>query len=191
MTGVVEAWALPTDEEERAQLQELGLLTEGSDVPASDAQLDAAVSEICRWLGAVQADRARYEQAEAAEVARIKMRYAALKEPLDRRIGQLEAIGQDVARRADFGPKAKSRKVGNGSYGSRTSPVRVSVVDRDAALAWAKVTHPEIIESKTVESIRHKEALPLVLQHLHATGEVAPGFEHAESRVEYFIKPDR
>lgn len=71
-------WALPTDEDERAQLAEIGALVEG---PRSDAQLDAAASEICRWLASAHADRARYLEAEGAETARIRMRYAALVRP--------------------------------------------------------------------------------------------------------------
>lgn len=188
-TAVSAEWALPTDEEERAQLAEIGALVEG---PKSDAQLDAAASEICRWLAAAHADRARYLEAEAAETARIRMRYAACVEPLDRRIAQLEAIGADLARRADFGPKARSRKVGYGSYGKRAVSDVVKVTDQAKAIEWlvANDLDATTVRVKATKSVDVKEVKPIVLAHLISTGEIPDGFEHIEGHDEFFIKPD-
>lgn len=158
--------------------------------PIGIPQLDAVASEICRMLGESTVELARYIEAENAEIARIQMRYRALRDPVTDHILRLEAIGKEVASRSDFG-KRKSRKVGFGMYGRRTVPERLSVVDQDAALEWLTVNAQGslAIREQIKRSVDLKEAKPVVLSHLKATGEVAPGFDHAEAREEPFIKP--
>lgn len=187
MTAVAEA-LLPTEQDERDELASIGISLDG---PTSDAQLDAWASEICRELAAENADIARYTEAEAAEIGRIRMRYAALREPHERRVGILEAIGRDLARRADFG-KRKSRKVGFGSYGRKLKSEAVKIVDRAIALEWFKANAPDVVVVETpepVEKIPHDKVEPFVLQYLKETGEVPPGIEHTSESDEPWVKP--
>ncbi len=180
---------LPSEQDELADLASIGIVLEG---PTTDAQLDAAASEVCRLLGEAQAELDRYEEAESAEVARIEMRYMALCEPIDRRIAQLELLGRDLAARADFGKK-KSRKVGFGSYGRKLRSEAVKIVDRAAALEWFKAHAPDVVEVVTpepVEKIPHDRVEPFVLRYLHETGAVPPGIEHTSESDEPWIKPE-
>lgn len=179
---------LPTEQEEWDELASIGIVLQG---PTSDAQLDAAASEICRRLGDAEADRARFVEAEKAEVERIKMRYAALREPVDRRIGQLEELGREVARRADFGKK-KSRTVGYGSYGRKLKKERVEIVDPAAALEFARAQKIEgAIKTETVEKPVHKVLEPVVMEYIRKhEGEVPAGFEHIDESDEPWVKAE-
>lgn len=158
------------------------------DGPMSNAELDALASEICRLIGETQAELARYNEAEAAEIARIQLRYGNMRGPLERRVAQLEEMGRECARRADFGKK-KSRSVGNGTYGKRQVPESVKVADQESALLWLDdEKQSAAIREKTVRSVDVKEAKPIVLAHLISTGELPPGFEHVEPHDEFFVK---
>lgn len=164
-------------------------LTEAAAGPLSDADLDALASDICRRMSEVATDLNRYTEAQAAEEARIQMRYAAIREPLNRRYAALEKIGEELARRADFGKK-KSRAVGFGSYGRRTKKECVKIVDPAKALEFARVAAPEAIKTETIEKPVHKLLEPVVIKHVHASGEVPEGFEHTSEREEPFVKPE-
>jgi phage host-nuclease inhibitor protein Gam len=184
MTATAES-VLPTEQDELAELASIGIVLDG---PTTDAQLDAAASEICRRLGEAQAELDRFEEAESAEVARIEMRYMALCEPIEKRIAQLEELGREIARRADFGKK-KSRAVGFGSYGRKTKREHVKIVDEAAAIAFAReCAIPGGVKVETVEKPVHKAIEPVVIAHVHATGEVPAGFEHEAERDEPFVK---
>lgn len=187
MTAAAEA-VLPTEQDEKDDLAGVGINLEG---PVSDAQLDAAVSEICRRLGGVRADLARYAEAEQAEIARIRMRYEAVREPLQRRAADLEAIGKDLAERADFGSKKKSRSVGFGSYGRKIKREHVRITDDAAAVEFARARGIEGgVKVETIEKPVHKAIEPVVIAHVHETGEVPAGFEHEAERDEPFVKAE-
>lgn len=187
MTAAAEPWALPTEQDERDDLASFGIVLDG---PTTDAQLDAAASEICRLLGQAQADLNRFEEAESAEIARIEMRYATLCEPVEKRIARLEELGREVARRADFGKK-KSRDVGFGSYGRKLKREHVRIVDTAAAIEFAKARGiPDAIKVETIEKPVHRAIEPVVIEHVHSTGEVPTGFEHEAERDEPWVKAE-
>lgn len=179
---------LPTEQDEWDELAQIGIVLQG---PTSDAQLDAAASEICRRLGEAQADLKRFQEAEQAEVMRIEMRYSALCEPLEHRIAQLEELGREVARRADFGKK-KSRTVGFGSYGRKKKSERVKIIDPAAAIEFARAQKIEgAIASETIEKPVHKVLEPAVIAYVHENEGVVPaGFEHFEETDEPFVKAE-
>ena len=178
---------LPTEQAEFNELASISIVLEG---PTTDAQLDAAASEICRRLGEANAELDRYEEAESAEVARIEMRYAALCEPVQKRISQLEELGREIARRADFGKK-KSRDVGFGSYGRKKKSERVKIIDAAAAIAFARAQEIDgAVEVETVEKPVHKVLEPAVIEYVRKhEGEVPPGFEHFSESDEPWVKP--
>jgi hypothetical protein len=158
--------------------------------PKSDAQLDAIASDICRQLAALNADRARYDEAEAAEISRIRTFYRARVAPIDLRIQQLEALGAEIAQRATFPGKSKSRKVAFGSYGSRKIAEKVSVVDQDAAINFLLGHASHAVMQVSSYKIVLPDAKQVVKDHLARTGEVAAGFEHVGESEKFFIKPE-
>lgn len=181
------AFTLPTEEEE---YDELSILIGGFTLTdsTSDAQLDAIASDICRHLGKLLADRARYEEAERAEKRRIDMFYTSRFEKLDMRIAELQSLGAEVARRAEFPGKSKSRSVAFGSYGRRKQPERVTVADNERAIVSIAKIAPHLIHSKP--SILVSEVKPIVLAALKASGELLDGFEHVPESETFFVKPE-
>lgn len=186
MTATAES-LLPSEQDEWNELASIGIVLDG---PTTDAQLDAWASEVCRRLAEERAEIERYNEAEAAEIARIQLRYTCLRNSHERRILDLEAIGRDLAERADFGAK-KSRDVGFGSYGRRKVPESVKVADSEKAVEWLyREKQGAGVRVKTTESVDVKEAKPIVLAHMISTGEVAPGFEHVAAHDEPFIRAE-
>lgn len=183
MTAPAES-VLPSEQDEWNELASIGIVLDDS---ATGAQLDAWASEVCRRISAERAELARYNEAEAAEMARIQMRYAAMKNRHMRRVQELEAIGRYLAEHADFGAK-KSRDVGFGSFGRRQVPEKVSVVDAEKAVEWAKANAPAAVVTTVAERVDVKAVKPMVLAYLKDTGEVAPGFEHTAAHDEPFVK---
>lgn len=179
---------LPTEQDELNELASIGIVLDG---PTTDSQLDAWASEVCRRLAIEVTEIERYTEAEKAEIARIQMRYASMREPHERRAQDLEAIGKDLAERADFGNK-KSRSVGFGSYGRKKSKERVKIIDETAALAFARGLNLDgAIKTETVEKPVHKVLEPVVIEYVHKNEGVVPaGFEHIEARDEPFVKAE-
>lgn len=183
----VPAFLENADAEDAAELAQLT----GFDLNAamSDAQLDAFASDICRHLANAKADLARYQEAEAAELQRITAFYETRCAPLDLRIRQLEAIGTEIAKRAHFPGKSKSRKVAFGCYGSRKIPEKITVVDEAKALDWLhQVGDDQAIRVK--RSVDLTVAKPIVLARLRSVGEVPEGFEHVGESEVFFIKAE-
>lgn len=175
---------LPTEQDEWNELASIGIVLDDS---TTNAQLDAWASEVCRRIAEQRAEIERYNEAEAAEIARIQMRYAAMRDRHERRVQELEAIGRDLAESADFGSK-KSRDVGFGTYGRRKVPESVKVVDKDAALNWAIEHAPDAVVEKIERRVNAAVVKPAVLNVLKSTGELPPGFEHTAAHDEPFVK---
>lgn len=187
-TATAPAWLENADAEDEAELS--SLIGFDTNAPMSDAQLDAFASDICRHLANAKADLARYNEAEAAEVERIAAFYESREAPLVRRIEQLEAIGVEIAKRAHFPGKSKSRKVAFGCYGSRKVPEKVTVVDEDKAINFLLDSRPSAVMHVSKYKILLPDAKQAVKDHLSATGEVPEGFDHSGETEAYFIKPD-
>lgn len=188
MTAV--AFQLPPleqiDAEEKNELA--GLIGFALTPNTSDAQLDAIASDICRHLGYRMANFARYEEARKAEVLRINMHYNARAEPLVKEMAQLRAVGEEIARRAKFPGKSKSRSVAFGSYGSRKSTERVAIVDDQLAIVSIAKLNPALVHS--VPQIKFAEVKDVVMAHLKSTGEVLEGFEHFPESETFFVKAE-
>ena len=173
--------------EERSELEGLtGILAQ----PLDDAGLDALASHALRIMGREQAEIDRYQRASDAEVDRINARYAAFIQPHGQYRAQAEETVKECAKRAQFVGKGKSRKVGNGVYGKKLVPERVSIVDKVQALAFAKMFGgPDAVKVKTEETVVHAVVAPIVIAQLHATSALPNGFEHVGEHEEYFGKP--
>lgn len=162
-------WLANADEEERAELEHLiGVPLTGD----SDANLAATASQLLAAIRTRQAELTRHENAEAAEIQRIRARYATPKQRIKERISALEGLLGVVAEGLDYGKK-KSRIVGNGTVGFRTTPERVAVTDSTALLAWAAANAPTLIKVETKQSVPQAA----VKDHLTSTGELPEGCE--------------
>lgn len=180
------AFLQDVEAEERAELEGLtGILNQ----PLDDAGLDALASHALRIMSREQAEIDRYQAACNAEVDRINARYANLIQPHARYLKQAEETAKECAKRAQFVGKAKSRKVGNGAYGKKLVPERVSIVDKQKALEFAKMFCPDAVKVKTEESVVHAVVAPVVIAQLHATSALPNGFEHVGEHEEYYAKP--
>lgn len=177
-----ETFVLPTEEEE---LAELARLIGQPVMPPSES--DAWASELLGRMAAAQRDLARYDAACRREVMRIETRYDTLKENVEARIELLERAICALAERADFG-KVKSRKVGNGSYGRRTVPARVEVMDAVALVEWAKLSSDDRVRGMIVV----KEHVPAVeaTAYFRETGEVPDGCVGVLATEKPFAKPE-
>lgn len=180
------AFSLPSDEEEAA---ELAALVGSLEQPTGDAQLDAVASDALRIMQREQAEIDRYKAALAEEIVRLERRYDTLLEPHRRYRDHAEELVHECARRAAYVGKAKSRKVGNGMYGLRQKPEKVTIVDEDRLKVWLRVAHPDAIKKVTTEKVYQQDVKPLVLAALAKNGEVPPGTEHTGAHDEPFAKP--
>jgi hypothetical protein len=179
---------------EQEELNDLDELLEGYPCapPIADAELDAVASIALREMAREDAEITRYAAALEAEKVRLHDRYTALLTPHEQRRARAEEIVKECARRAQFVGKAKSRKVGNGTYGKKTVPEKVKITDPAAALHFALTDRdcpPEAIKEKIERSVVHAIIAPIVLAKIHASGLLPNGFEHVGEYEEYFAKP--
>lgn len=148
---------------------------------AGQAQRDAAASNLLRAMAAAQRELNERDEALAAEIARLRMRYANISEKLKNRYAYLESVVCGLARESDFG-KAKSRTVGCGVYGVRQIREKVVVDDDAAALAWAK-EHDCIRIKESINKAKLDTALYL--------GEDVAGCHVEPARDEPFATPEK
>jgi hypothetical protein len=153
---------------------------------ADPAHLDAAASDLLRWLAREEREIKRYGEAEDAELERICFRYEQLAAPHKARAAQITEAIAHIARVATFPGKSRSRKVGYGTYGLRKVGESVKIVDKAEALSFAR--ERGLIELRTEEHISITDLKPHVLAIVHAAGEVPAGFEHIAERDEPVVK---
>ena len=117
-------------------------------VTQDPAQADAVASMLLRKMAALDADHAQHTAAYALESEALRARYERRIGPLQTERARLEAWARDLARRqhdaGGFGKK-KSRDVGYGTYGVRTTASRLEVVDEPAFVAWAEAEAPDLL----------------------------------------------
>jgi hypothetical protein len=197
-------WLVEVDEEERRELEALGLVADATREPADQAERDALASRLLRALGYVRRDREGRQAACAKEVLFIQDRYAGDIERLDRRATFLESAIEALALQANFGSK-KSRDVGFGTYGRRKVGAKPVVDDEPAAIAWASEhalevlvlsvklpfnraadQYPDLLDEKTTRQSIDKRALDA---RILSTGEDVPGVRIEPEREEPFAKP--
>lgn len=171
--------------------------------PSAQAEIDAAASEMLRRIRGVQRDRARVAAARAAEHALIDRRYDAQDAPLAKREAFLASIVHTLALRADFGKKAKSRKVGHGEYGRKQVSEKFEIRDEAATRAWAMEDAPELVRGavkvpylelrgKLAEYAAGAKLEVLksdVAGYYKSTGDLPPGCEIIPAYDEPYCKP--
>jgi hypothetical protein len=176
-----------TEEDERLELENA---LAGVD-HHSPAEVDAFASELLGSLGRCEADLQRYAEAENAELARIRTKYEDARNSalargiasLRSRRDMLEGAIKALAEQQDFGAK-KSRETANGTYGRRTKPAHLEIVDQAKLLEWAD-GNPALV---TVEKSVKQKA---VNWWYGETGEIPPGTDfHAPQEIA-FARPEK
>lgn len=181
------AFQLPSTEEESEDLSRLTGVLNG---PTSDAELDATASWGLRIMQTEQSEIDRFNAARDAELRLITEHYAILVQPHRETLAIATRAVEECARRAQFIGKAKSRKVGNGSYGRRQVPESVKIVDRAALITWLENHYPQTLTQHVETIVAAKDVKPVVIQHMKLyEGEVAPGVEYESAHDEPFAKP--
>lgn len=189
--SAVPSWLQGEDRVEEAELRSLigdvGALDLNK--PMGDAELDVLASRICRALGEIEKNLERYDAALDLEIENLRARYARFTAPLVAYRNEIEAAGIEIAKRAEFPGKSKSRNVGYGCYGSRKTPERITVADPEKAIASLEAMgKSEALRLKKAVDV--KTATPIVLDWLKSTGEVIDGFEHQPAAETFYIKPE-
>lgn len=185
--SAVPAFLLNVEEEEADDLAALGA---DLNRPMSESEIDAAMSEMLRRMAWYDKQIATTNEAEALERERINARYERRREPLRKRRAEIEAQALALAERATFEGKKKSRNVGNGTFGKKTEPERVKIIDANKAMEFALINCPDAIREKIAVSVEHKAVAPVVLARLHETGELPDGFEHSAEHDTYYVRPE-
>jgi hypothetical protein len=167
-----------SEEAEREELEQ----ALGQVVHRTPAEIDAFASELLGSLGRCNADIARFDEAEANEIARIRFRYARFKNTVESRRAMLEGAIKALAEQQDFGTK-KSRETANGTYGRRTKPAHIEIVDAEKLVDWAM---PNLALLTVEYSVKQKA----VNRWYSETGEIPPGTVfHAPEEI-CFARPD-
>lgn len=183
-----EAFELPSEEEELNELKRaIGEpVGEGRD---QNAHLDAVASDALRIVRREQEEIARYDAAAEAEISRIRMRYTFMVNKHVARAAAAEEIAKECARQAAFPGKSRSRHVGNGTYGLRQRPEKVSIVDDKAFITWAHVGAPHVIRTETKEKVLVQDVKPLILAMRTQPGNnLPPGILYEPAHDEAYAK---
>lgn len=190
MSGMTdETFRLPTLEDELEELRAVGVEITGDRLAGADQ--DAAANQLLRAMAALQLEVDRLDAAERRAVTLAARHYEGQREPVRRRMREIEAVVLELARSADFGGQRKSRGLVYGTYGRRQVVESVKIVDAAEAIAWCKANYYGfLVQTETVEKLPHKDAQPHFLARIIETGDVPAGVEHVPARDEPYIRVD-
>ena len=180
------AFWLPNDAEERAELAEYGITVSDDgalQLGTEQCQRDATASQLLRKLGEHAQDLTRYADAKAAEITLIVERYDKHIAPVENRVAVLVSIVRQIALDSDFG-NAKSRKLSYGTYGVRTVPERIAVIDSKRLLSWARLVAPDLVSVKSEERVLQSA----VEKHVKSSGEIPEGCDVTPEHSEPFFR---
>lgn len=192
------AFALPTDQDELAELAAVGIVFDGTDSLTADnadaASYDAAASMLLRRLAAQAAETGRLVAAMKKEQQLIADHYRRLittadaRETASRR--QLKLLTAS-ARAAGFLTSRQTRETTFGEYGWRRSPETVRVLDDQALLAWARTAQPALVKrtEKVTETVPLAAVKSVALALVKSGDECPPGTEYVAESITFIAKP--
>jgi phage host-nuclease inhibitor protein Gam len=183
----VPAFLLNVDADERDELAALGVTAAPVDTD-DQVSVKAHASRLLRAMGVVQRNIEELNALRQREYMQIDAVYEPQVERLQRRFQELQAWVCSLAEVADFGSK-KSATLAFGTFGVRTVPESVSIIDHDAAVAWAEQEDLGITDVVMVKKLPHRKVAPLVIERIRAGGEVPPGIEYHAAATVPFAKP--
>lgn len=151
------------------------------DVPEFDESQTSIDVAIDRYLEALaERERAIQENGDVADrrKAMIDAWLADANRGHEREVRWLRHLIASLAEGYDFGKK-KSRSLPSGTFGYRSKPATLEIVDMDAAVAFA--------EAHGLEVKRSVNKTPL-LNHMKETGTVPDGTEYVDGSETFFVK---
>jgi hypothetical protein len=197
---------LPTDEEENAELSNvLGIDISDKMEAVPQAQLDAIASYHLQGICDIDAELARYQAAFNNELKLLTAKYDGRMQPLRTRREEKEAKVKLIASISDFGKKAKSRVVGYGRFGAKTTPEHLEVADDAAVLGWAETSAPHLVRATiqlpldkaravldegTIANARLDVPKAPLKKYFEESGEEIPGTQIVPAADEFFAKPE-
>lgn len=183
-----EAFELPTEEEELAELRTKVGMELSLGALRNDANIDAFASDALRIMRREEDEISRYEQAMNVEIQRVQIRYGFLIEKHAARRAQAEEMVKECARQATFPGKSRSRHVGNGTYGIRQKPDKYSIVDDKAFITWCHMGAPTIIRTETKEKVLLQDAKPILMNIVRDKAALPPGVTFEPAHDEPYAK---
>lgn len=147
-----------------------------TDVPDIPGDVDG-VNRALRRLARHQRERDAVTTVHEAEIARIRDRLDARLAIIDKAIAW-ETEGLQMYHRARLGddPQAKTLHLPNGTLKAKAQQPAYDY-DDDAILRWAKTSHPDLVQTKTVESVPKPELKKLLVVPALDEGETAPALD--------------
>lgn len=178
---------------------------------SDQARRDAIASMLLRRQAEEIAAIAQLDDSRNAELVFVNSRYLSEIQRRERRSAQLERAVQALAKQTKdeqgYIGKKKSRDVGAGSYGYRTSAPCVELRDEAAYIAWAEANAPETLRVKPILTLSYakeflsetelatvrrevvKIAATSLAETLEATIALPPGFVRVDESHDFFAKP--
>lgn len=163
------------------------------DAPPTDADrvdLDLWIDRRLAALWRITEEVEHNRRVAEARIREVEDWLASENRPLDRKREFLEQQVLAAARNYPYQGRSKSRKLpSGGEIGKRTTPERVAVIDKEAALAFAKA-HPALSADVKVE-IRESISTTALTNYYRSTGEVPPGCEAVPAEEKPFVRPPK
>ena len=113
--------------------------------PADRVELDVWFDRRLAALAAIEAEMRRNEEVAQRRIEMIRAWLEEQNAVLERRADFLRGLLEQAARAYPYPPRAKSRKLPHGTFGSRTVPPKLEIEDEMAALAFAKAQVPDAV----------------------------------------------
>ena len=156
--------------------EDSGIVAMEREVEGFSVRDESTANWLIRKIAECRAYRERVERWAAMEIKRAEREEAFF---TTRFGGQLETWARrQIAKQHG----RKSIKLPAGTVGFRTEPIRLSVNDEPARLAWCKINLPEAIQ--TVQRVLRSS----VRKHIDSTGELPAGAEITGKGEKFYVK---
>lgn len=162
------------------------------DTPPTDADrvdLDLWIDRRLAALWRITEEMEHNRRVAEARISEVEDWLAATNGRLERRAELLRQQVMAAAAAYPYQGRSKSRKLPSGEIGKRTTPERVAVVDKEAALAFAKA-HPALSADVKVE-VKESISTTALTNYYRSTGEVPPGCEAVPAEEKPFVRPPK
>lgn len=179
---LVQADVLPRDDAADTDITEW-MISEGlaEEVPADRVDLDVWLDRRLAVLAALERQIEQNTEVARRRIEMIRSWMETENAALQRRADFLRSLLEQAARAYPYPPKVKSRRLPNGTIGSRTVPARLEVVDEEAALRWAE-------EHGFDGAIRKSVRITPLREYWQSTGIVPEGCQEAPAEERFYVK---
>ena len=159
------------------------MISEGlaDEAPADRVDLDVWLDRRLAVLAALERQIEQNTEVARRRIEMIRDWMETENAALQRRADFLRSLLEQAARAYPYPPKVKSRRLPNGTIGSRTVPARLEVVNEEAALRWAE-------ECGFDEAIRKSVRVTPLREYWQSTGIVPEGCQEVPAEERFYVK---